>query len=176
MATPSADRRLEAAVRVLQEITDNKTPRAFGVFKNGMKGAGFTLTAPDAASLYSRAGAIIREREKVARQAPPTPVAGAAASSSAAAAETELQDGAEWYDRDDPPPLMEEIDEDEGPYQPGVCSSPKPWRVSFYRTRTMRPSRSSRSELLKELLLFRRRSRNSPKRPAWRFSRRPICI
>ena len=63
MATPSADRRLEVAIRILQEITDNKTPRAFGVFKNGMKSAGFTLTAPDAASLYSKAGAIVREGE-----------------------------------------------------------------------------------------------------------------
>ena len=109
MATPPVDKRMEAALRIQQEIAEKKPARAFGVFKSGMKNAGFTLTAPDAASLYSKSGAIIREREKLARQAPPPSAAGAAASSSAAGVEPVLHDGAaEWYEREDPPPLEEE--------------------------------------------------------------------
>ena len=105
---------MEAALRIQQEIAEKKPARAFGVFKSGMKNAGFTLTAPDAASLYSKSGAIIREREKLARQAPPPPAAGAAASSNAAGIEPAMQDEAlEWDEREDPPPLIEEVDSDE---------------------------------------------------------------
>ena len=64
MATSSSvDRRLEVAVKIVQEIVANKTPRAFGVFKNGMKTAGYTLSPPDAASLYAQAGATMRGGE-----------------------------------------------------------------------------------------------------------------
>ena len=111
MATSSSvDRRLEIAVKIVQEILVNKSPRAFGVFKNGMKTAGFTLSPPDAASLYAQAGATIRKREaeKAARLAPPSPAVAASSSAAAAAAAAEPE-----ADDDNPLPLGEEFDSED---------------------------------------------------------------
>ena len=103
---------LEVAIGVHQEILEKKTPKAYNAFLSGMKKAGFKLSAPDAAALYTRTGVILKEREKQARQAPP-PGAEGPPQSSALARTTSQQDEDDWDPQEGPPPLKEENDEEE---------------------------------------------------------------
>ena len=113
MADPSSPRVFETAVKILKEIQDKKAPNAYNAFRSSMAAAGLKLSAPDAASLYARAGVVIREKEKQAKQAPAFQLTEGASSSKAALPEASPQAGDEEDGGGEGPIQHEEDQEDQ---------------------------------------------------------------
>ena len=123
---------METAIRIQKEIAEKKPAKSYNVFLSGMKEAGYKLSAPDAAALYARSGAVTREREKQARQAPPPQAVEGATYSNAAGLDSALQAGAaEHYEEDEPPPLKEELEEEDQPEGPGEGEEEEPQFMPF---------------------------------------------